>query len=251
MTEQRATPDVAAYYDLLNEWGPGDDFYLDLVLSAESVLDVGCGTGLLLHAARTAGHPGRLVGLDPDPAMLAVARRTTDVEWVEGDLGTTSFDADFDLVFMTGHVFQVFLTDDDVREQFTAIRKALKPEGRFAFETRNPGARAWERWSPEHGVDIVGERGEKVRVEHHVESVENGLVRFNETHSSPDWPEPVVDWATLRFTAADHLDALLRETGFDVVERYGSWDRAPLTGTSREIITIARPGRLPADPPRR
>ncbi len=242
--------DVAAYYDLVNEWGPSDDFYLDLVMAADAVLDVGCGTGMLLSVARTSGHPGRLVGLDPDPAMLAVARRTPDVEWVEGHLGTVSFDGEFDLVVMAGHVFQIFLTDDEVREQFTAIRQALGPGGRFAFETRNPGARAWERWAPEYGMDIVGERGERVRVEHHVASVENGLVRFSETHSSPDWPEPVVDWGTLRFTEADHLDALLRETGFEVAERYGFWDRSPLTDTSREIISIARPGPPPAAPRR-
>lgn len=241
---------MAGYYDLVNEWGPSDDFYLDLVSAADAVLDVGCGTGLLLHAARACAHPGRLVGLDPDPAMLAVARRTPDVEWVEGHLGSVAFDGEFDLVVMTGHVFQVFLTDDAIREQFTAVRGALKPGGRFAFETRNPGARAWERWSPEHGVDIVGEHGERVRVEHHVASVEDGLVRFSETHSSPDWPEPVVDWATLRFTDVDALDALLRETGLEVAERYGSWDRAPVTGTSREIITIARPGPPPAAPRR-
>ncbi|NUT52691.1 MAG: class I SAM-dependent methyltransferase [Saccharothrix sp.] len=245
MTERPAN--AAGYYDLVNAWGPSDDFYLDLIRSADgAVLDVGCGTGMLLHVARTSGRRGRLVGLDPDPAMLAVARRTADVDWVEGHLGTTSFDAEFDLVVMTGHVFQIFLADDEVREQLTAIRRALRPGGRFAFETRNPGARAWERWSPEHGVDVVGEHGERVRVEHHVESVENGLVTFTETHSSPDWPEPIVDWATLRFTTAAEVDALLRETGFDVVERYGFWDRAPLTDTSREIITIARPGRPPA-----
>ena len=57
---------------------------------------------------------------------------------------------------MTGHAFQVFLTDDEVRAQFTAMRRALKPDGGFAFETRNPGARAWERWTPENGTDIVG-----------------------------------------------------------------------------------------------
>ncbi|MEU4744917.1 class I SAM-dependent methyltransferase [Actinosynnema sp. NPDC023658] len=240
MTDEPVRKDAADYYDLLNEWGPSDDFYLDLVLSADAVLDVGCGTGMLLHVARTAEHPGRLVGLDPDPAMLAVARRATGVDWVEGDLGTVRFDAEFDLVVMTGHVFLVFLTDDEVREQLAAIRRALRPGGRFAFETRNPGARAWERWSPEHGVDIVGEHGERVRVEHRVESVRDGLVRFSETHSSPDWAEPIVDRATLRFTDADHVDALLRETGFEVAERYGLWDRGPFTATSREIITIAR-----------
>ncbi|WP_447003352.1 class I SAM-dependent methyltransferase [Saccharothrix isguenensis] len=237
--------DLAAYYDLINEFGADDHFYLELVMAADAVLDVGCGTGTLLKAARAGEHPGRLVGLDPAEGMLLQARRDPDVEWIRGHLGTVAFDGEFDLVVMTGHAFQIFLTDDEVRAQFTAIRRALKPDGRFAFETRNPGARQWERWTPENGTDIVGHDGERVRVEHFVESVENGLVTMTETFSSPDWPEPRVDRGTLRFTTTDQLDRLLAETGFEVAERYGFWDRAPLTDTSREIITIARPGRLP------
>ena len=75
----------AAWYDVLNPWGPSDDFYLELVMAAGSVLDVGCGTGVLLHRARDAGHPGRLCGLDPDPAVLDQARARSDIEWVLAD----------------------------------------------------------------------------------------------------------------------------------------------------------------------
>ncbi|MBB5804775.1 SAM-dependent methyltransferase [Saccharothrix ecbatanensis] len=249
MADSFEDPDLAAYYDLINEFGEDDHFYIDLVMAADAVLDVGCGTGMLLKAARAGDHPGRLVGLDPAEGMLTQARRDPGVEWIRGDLGTVAFDGEFDLVVMTGHAFQIFLTDDEARAQFAAIRRALKSDGRFAFETRNPGARAWERWTPENGTDIVGHDGERVRVEHFVESVEDGLVTMTETFSSPDWPEPRVDRGTLRFVAADHLDSLLVETGFEVVERYGFWDRTPLADTSREIITIARPGPLRAGPP--
>jgi 2-polyprenyl-3-methyl-5-hydroxy-6-metoxy-1,4-benzoquinol methylase len=41
--------EAAALYDLVNPWGPSDDFYLALVMDAKSVLDIGCGTGSLLH----------------------------------------------------------------------------------------------------------------------------------------------------------------------------------------------------------
>jgi SAM-dependent methyltransferase len=57
-------------------WGPSDDFYLSFVMDAPSVLDVGCGTGRLLHRAREAGHTGRLCGVDPDVAALERARRS-------------------------------------------------------------------------------------------------------------------------------------------------------------------------------
>src|SRR6185369_17314503 len=49
-------PRLAVLYDRMNPWGPGDNFYLDLVLGAGSVLDVGCGTGALLRRARASGH---------------------------------------------------------------------------------------------------------------------------------------------------------------------------------------------------
>ncbi|MFD4947220.1 hypothetical protein ACFWNT_33040 [Streptomyces sp. NPDC058409] len=47
-----ADADAAVLYDLLNSWGPSDDFCLSCVMDAPSVLDVGCGTGMLLHRAR-------------------------------------------------------------------------------------------------------------------------------------------------------------------------------------------------------
>jgi SAM-dependent methyltransferase len=106
------------------------------------VLDIGCGTGALLHRARRGGHRGRLVGLDPAEGMLAQARRYADIEWRRGYLPDAGFRAEFDLAYMTGHAFQVLLTDEDVRGLLAAVRAALVPGGRFAFETRNPRHRA-------------------------------------------------------------------------------------------------------------
>lgn len=53
---------------------PDFAFYLSLVTSARSVLDVGCGTGELLRLAREAGHRGDLCGLDPADPMLEHGR---------------------------------------------------------------------------------------------------------------------------------------------------------------------------------
>src|SRR5262245_61541391 len=95
--------EVAALYEVLNPWGASDDFYLALVMDARSVLDVGCGTGTLLRRARQAGHTGRLCGVDPDRAMLALARRHADVEWVVATAAAMRWDGEFDLAVMTGH----------------------------------------------------------------------------------------------------------------------------------------------------
>ena len=45
-------------------------FYMPMVMSAEAVLDIGCGTGELLRLARQAGHAGRLCGVEPAEPMF-------------------------------------------------------------------------------------------------------------------------------------------------------------------------------------
>ncbi|MGW3913741.1 class I SAM-dependent methyltransferase [Streptomyces sp. NPDC005070] len=233
---------LAALYDTLNPWGPSDDFYLDLVMSARSVLDVGCGTGRLLARAREAGHEGRLCGLDPAAAMLVQARGQADVEWVLGDLGSVRWEGEFDLVVMTGHAFQVLVGDEEVRFALAAVRQALGDGGRFVFETRNPAVRAWEGWRPERAREVSDAHGDPVRVWHEVETpVLGDRVTFSETFEHPRWGWPRVSRTTLRFLGADALRTFLGEAGLVVREQYGDWGLRPLTPAAPEIITVAGP----------
>jgi SAM-dependent methyltransferase len=57
------------------------------IRSGETVVDVGCGDGLLTHpAAAAAGATGRVYGVDASSASLAAARarRPSAVRWVQG-----------------------------------------------------------------------------------------------------------------------------------------------------------------------
>jgi ubiquinone/menaquinone biosynthesis C-methylase UbiE len=58
------------------------------------VLDVACGTGIVARLARRRfGAPARIVGVDRNAAMLAVARQLEpDVEWREGDAAALPLD---------------------------------------------------------------------------------------------------------------------------------------------------------------
>ena len=239
---QFSEPKLTELYDAFCAGREDFGFYLPLLMSAKSVLDVGCGTGELLRLAREAGHTGRLCGLDPAEAMLDQARKRADVEWVHGDLASVDWGREFDLVVMTGHAFQVFVEDDQLRASLEAIRSALTDKGRFVFETRNPSARGWEVWTPANAMEIVND-GSVVRMAHQVELPMVGdRVSFTVTFISPDWDRPEVSRSTLRFLDASSLSAFLSEAGLIVEEQYGNWDRQPLTNTSPEIITVARRG---------
>ena len=235
-------PRLAELYDAFCAGRPDFDFYLPLVMSAKSVLDVGCGTGELLRLAREAGHTGRLCGLDPAEAMLQVAQQRRDVEWVHGDLNSVDWSREFDLVVMTGHAFQVFVDDNQLRASLAAIRSALTEDGRFVFETRNPTARGWEAWTPDNAVEIV-HSGRLVRMAHQVETpIVGDTVSFTATFTSSTWDRPLVSRSTLRFLDADSLSSFLSDAGLTIEEQFGDWDRQSLTDTSPEIITVARRG---------
>jgi SAM-dependent methyltransferase len=101
------------------------------------VLDVGCGTGVVAReAARRVGAEGRVVGLDLNPRMLAVARRVApDVEWRQGDAAELPFEGGaFDAV-VSQYAFMFF------PEPVRALRemwRVLAPRGRLAVAVCGP-----------------------------------------------------------------------------------------------------------------
>jgi SAM-dependent methyltransferase len=217
-------------------------FYMPLVMSADKVLDVGCGTGQLLRLAREAGHSGRLCGVDPADPMLQQARRRSDIEWVLGQAADGGWDREFDLVVMTGHAIQVIMEDDEIQATLAAIRSALTEHGRFVFDTRNPLVRDWERWTPDVVWEFVGPDGAAVRKWHEIETVDGDIVSYSTTYTSASWDEPVTFRSSQRFYDAEAVSSFLSGAGLAIEEQFGHWERRPLTDTSPEIITIARRG---------
>jgi ubiquinone/menaquinone biosynthesis C-methylase UbiE len=234
---------LAALYDLFSPSESRGDysFYLPIIMAAESVLDVGCGTGSLLHLARDKGHSGQLTGIDPAQGMIAQAKKRLDIEWVHGELTSHTFQRQYDLVVMAGHAFQVFIEDSELVSALTAIRSLLSDQGRFAFETRNPLVRAWENWDTEYSGVVTDGSGSVVHAKCEVEvPKEDGIVRFSHTFTSEDWQRPEVSYSSLRFLSTESLASFLANAGLEIEHQYGDWDRSPVNENSPEIITVAR-----------
>ena len=235
-------PRLAALYDAHAPWErrPAYGFYMQLVMAAENVLDVGCGTGELLRLARRAGHTGRLCGVDPAEPMLQQARRRQDIEWVLGGAASGAWDQEFDLAVMTGYAIQVIMEDEEIQATLAAIRSALTEQGRFVFETRNPLVRAWKSWMPDVVREFAAPDGAVIRKWDEIETVDGDAVFYTTTFTSSGWDRPIIIRGRQRFIDADRLCSFLSIAGLAIEEQFGDWDRQPLTDTSPAIITIAR-----------
>jgi 2-polyprenyl-3-methyl-5-hydroxy-6-metoxy-1,4-benzoquinol methylase len=141
-------PRLAAIYDLVEGERRGDlDHYLAIAaeLGARSLLDVGCGTGIL--ACRAASRGLDVTGVDPAAASLDVARAkpgADQVRWLHGD-ATGLPELQVDLATMTANVAHVFLTDEAWSATLRGVHAALRPGGHLVFEVRDPARQAWLR----------------------------------------------------------------------------------------------------------
>jgi ubiquinone/menaquinone biosynthesis C-methylase UbiE len=238
--EHYENPRLAAVYDIFCPWGVDRDFYLSLAGSPpQHVLDLGCGTGLLCDAYAARGHI--VTGADPTPAMLAVARQKphgNDVEWVEAFAQEFRSDRRFDLIIMTGHAFQVLLSDDDVAAALAAMRRHLKPSGRAVFESRNPAIDWAAEWN---GSVEVTHAGVTLRETTEVLSRAGERISFEMRYQLPD--ETLVSRSELRFLPREAIEERVSAAGLRVEALYGDWDRSPFDpASSHEMIFVVSPG---------
>lgn len=235
-------PRLVELYDTDNPRGTDTDFYIQLAadLKAHHIIDLGCGTGLLTRELATNGR--QIIGVDPAPAMLAVARRqpaANQVQWIEGtasDLGTPAAD----LLLMTGNVAQVFLDDAEWEATLRAIFNALRPGGYLAFESRNPADQAWERWNRAETYERINSPYGPLECWLEVVSVSNGRVHFEGHNLFTATGEIVIASSELRFRTLTELTNSLRKAGFTVEHVYGDWHRGPFVNTSRVMVFVAR-----------
>jgi SAM-dependent methyltransferase len=230
-------------YDAVNSYEPGTqpDFYLGVAeeVCAETVVDLGCGTGIITLEFASRGY--RMIGVDPSPVMLGVALQkpgAEGVQWVEGGAGQLGTPG-ADLAIMSGHVAQFILKDADWLDALAGVREALRPGGYLAFESRDPRGQEWKRWTGRRRIipDSVCGRIESWT---EVANVEGDVVYAVGHRRLLQNNEELVSPFTLRFRSEELLRQTLTSSGFSVKNVFGDWDRRPPGPGEPELIFIAQ-----------
>jgi SAM-dependent methyltransferase len=129
----------AAFYDLLYGFldYPAAVGKVEAILErqapdAQTLLDVGCGTGRHLELLR---ERYRVEGLDINPVMLETAReRLPGVELHEADMVDFSLDRRFDVVISLFSAIAYVRTEERMRAATLSMRRHLNPGGVLLIE---------------------------------------------------------------------------------------------------------------------
>jgi ubiquinone/menaquinone biosynthesis C-methylase UbiE len=124
---------------------------LALLKPGESILDVGCGTGgVTIPAKLQVGSMGNAAGIDPDPGMIAIARRKAsqaglEIDFRLGVIETLPYpDGIFDAA--TSSLMMHHLPHEVQVKGLAEIRRVLKPGGRLLIaDMSRPGTSLLEQ----------------------------------------------------------------------------------------------------------
>ena len=225
--------ELVELYDIDNPAGEDHAYYLALAesIDARSIVDLGCGTGLLTRSLARTGRT--VIGVDPSRTMLDYARRqpgSESVTWIHGDASALAPDRSIDLAICTGNAI-MHISPEQLPLTLKLLAAALRPGGTLSFESRNPAYRGWERWTPEatygERFTLVG----RVREWLDVTDVHDGRVVFDAHNVFPGGEDRVYT-SILFFRTAEEFRRELDAASFTDIACTGSWHGAPIEDKS-------------------
>lgn len=228
-------------YDNDNAGREDHEYYRALAdaVHANKIIDFGCGTGLLTRSLALQGR--EVIGIDPSTMILGYARRQPRAEsviWIDGDATAIKSHGDADLVLRSGNM-TMHLSPEVYPSVLDSLAAALTSGGVISFESRNPAARAWERWTRSATCSEREIPSGGLQEWLDVTEVDADRVVFDAHNVFQDGRDAVYA-SVLYFRAADEITTDLERAGFSDIRVRGGWRNEPVTNHSTVLVFQAK-----------
>jgi hypothetical protein len=197
-------------------------------------LELGIGTGRIALPLAEAGVD--VHGIDSSEAMVAKLRAKPGGDRIPvtiGDFADFALETRFRLVYVPFNTFFALLTQDEQVSCFRCVADHLAPDGAFAIEAFVPDPGRWD-----HGQRVSA-------IEVGVDEVHLEVSRHDAINQRTDaqhiaiGADGILLWPVrVRYATIAELDLMARLAGMRLRERWGDWDRSPLTDASGKHVSV-------------
>jgi SAM-dependent methyltransferase len=222
---------AAEIYDqFYGEYAQLPGWFLEDLASRGNVLELGCGTGRIAIPLAEAGLD--VTGIDYAEPMLRLAKskaadKGLNIDWHLGDMRRLDTGKRYGSVLLLSNALWHLHDIADFEDCMRGIRGHLAPGGTLVVNVSVPSIQLLNR-DPEKRYPFLNyvdrETGTEVEVtESYRYEADTQIARI--VHYQGD-SDNVVGDLNLRMYFPKELDALLKHSGFQVLEKFGDWDRS-------------------------
>lgn len=219
--------------------GPAAGFLASLAGTAGRALELAVGTGRIALPLAGLGIP--VTGVDISPAMLDELHRhrgDRPVTTHTGDMADLDTGGErYELIYVAFSSFYFLMTQPRQAACLKQVARALAPCGHFVIEATIPRAPGLLAGRQQLAIrDLTDTHLSLSAISHDpiAQSISFQELRFDQTGMRL---LPVA----MRYVHLSELDLLATAAGLGLTHRYADWNRAPLTVSSTQHISVYTP----------
>ncbi len=230
---------------------PNMSFWLGIAgTCGEPILELGCGTGKITIPIAEAGYG--ITGMDLSEAMLEhawakVQNRNLPVRFQLGDMAAFVHEQKFKTIILPSNNLAHLMDYREAEKCFNAVFDHLDNDGSFVIDAFVPALSMLTK-SPEE-VETLSEYedpdgGGKIKVTATaIYEGDSQIRRVTTYHRKSDGGESK-GHLNMRMYFPQELEALLDHCGFELVEKYGNYQKGDFSSKSiKQIIVAKKKGR--------
>ena len=249
----------ATLYALTHRGNPGDrEFYAKACAPGQRVLELGSGYGRLMvdfvAAAKRSAPAPRYFGLEQEPQLLALARRTLSVltpaqrqqvRLVQGNMCNFELGREFDRIILPYNGLYCLLNHRDILRCLRCVKRHLAPGGEFLFDVwaanRFHRDANGEEYHDDPGAILAIASGANMWSVFEKSRLRSRLQRLDVTYTyvSPQRGRCVTIPIAQRYACSSELVDLLSRAGLHVKAKYGTFTKRQFQPQSSHLIVRA------------
>ncbi len=237
----------ANIYDGLNTFMSDFMFYKNWMpkdTNAE-ILELCCGSGRLTIPLAKEGI--KISGVDNSKSMLEQAvlkakYEKLEIKFIEADIRNLDLSIKYDLIFIPFNSIHHLYENQNLFDTFKVVEKHLKDDGLFIFDCYNPniqyiteaekGRNKIAEYKTKHERNVIIEQTMKYESKTQINRIEWHYYINQEFNS--------VQNLDMRMYFPQELDTYLKFSGFNILHKYGNFDKDKFENTSEKQIFVCK-----------